>query len=58
MWFDLCEAVPGLEQVLRSGLVHLEEAESHTDHTGHSEDKAVVDLEVAKVVRTVDMVGH
>lgn len=44
--------------MLRSGLVRLEEAGSHTDHTGHSEDKAVVDLEVAKVVRTVDMVGH
>lgn len=44
--------------MLRSGLVRLEEAESHTDHTDHSEDKAFVDLEVAKVVRTVDMVGH
>ena len=44
--------------MLRSGLVRLEEAESHTDRTGHSEDRAVVDLEVAKVARTVDMVGH
>jgi hypothetical protein len=44
--------------VLRSGLVRLEEAGSYTDYTDHSEDKADVDLEVAKVVRTVDMVGH
>ena len=58
MWFDPCEAVPGLEQVSRSGLVRLEGVESYTDHIDHSEDKAVVDLEVAKVVRTVDMVKH
>lgn len=43
---------------MRSGLVCLEEAGGHTDHTDHLEDKAVVDLEVAKVVRTVDMAGH